>query len=356
MRILLAMPPHAYATADVARGYVRALGRVPSVKVEPWHFWPRIMYHDGGVRSWGARQRKAAREAGADVGRTDYKLGRNMVLTKASMEIVADALHWRADWVVVVCGIAFHPDAVRTLQRAGIRVAAVFTESPYEDTAARHFGHAVDLLGVNDRASLPRFPAESTIYLPTAYDREIHHPGVESDDDTPDVLALGTGFKERIRLLAAVDWTGVDLRLRGHWQKGTREPRLREHIVGERGISITHNEQSARLYRAARINLNLYRRDGDAQSMSPRAYELAALQTFSLHEDARPEAHQVFGDSVGYFDGPRQLEAVVRHYLARPEERERMARESWERVQGNDYDARAVTLLAAMERRIKRAA
>lgn len=350
------MPPHAYATADVARGYVRALGRVPGVEVEPWHFWPRIMYHDGGVRSWGARQRKAARDAGAAVGRTDYKLGRDMVLTKASMEIVADALHWRADWVVVVCGIAFHPDAVRTLQRAGIRVAAVFTESPYEDTAARHFGHAVDLLGVNDRASLSRFPTESTIYLPTAYDREIHHRDVEPDDDTPDVLALGTGFKERIRLLAAVDWTGVDLRLRGHWQKGTREPRLREHIVGERGISITHNEQSARLYRAARINLNLYRRDGDAESMSPRAYELAALGTYSIHEDARAEAHEVLGDSVRYFSGPESLGDAVRWSLAHPAICRTMADEAIYRIQGHDYDARAATLLAAMDHKVRKVA
>lgn len=356
VKILLVLPPHSYATRDCAMGYVRALGRVPGVEVEPWHFWPRIMYHDGGVRTWGARQRKAAREAGDIVTRGDYKHGRDLVLTKASMEIVADAIHHDIDWVVVVCGIAFHPDALKLLRKVGIATAAVFTESPYEDKMAHVFGHTVDLLGVNDRTSLARFPAESTIYLPTAYDREIHHPGVEPADDTPDVMALGTGFKERINLLARVDWTGIDLRLRGHWRRGLREPRIAPYIVGENGVAITHNEYSARLYRAARINLNLYRRDGDAQSMSPRAYELAALGTFSLHEDARPEAHEVFGDSVGYFDGPHELADAVRHYLAHPEERERMARESWERVQGQDYDSRAATLLAAMERREREAA
>lgn len=356
MKILLVLPPHSYATRDCAMGYVRALGRVPGVDVEPWHFWPRIMYHDGGVRTWGVRQRKAAREAGETVSRTEYKQGRDLVLLKASMEIVADAIHHDIDWVFVVCGIAFHPDAITTLQKKGIRVAAAFTESPYEDKMAQHFGHTVDVLGVNDRASLARFPRESTIYLPTAYDREVHHPGVIANDDTPDVLALGTGFKERIKLLARVDWTGIDLRLRGHWRRGLREPRIAPYIVGENGVAITHNDFSATLYRAARINLNLYRRDGDAQSMSPRAYELAALQTFSLHENARPEAHEVFGDSVGYFDGHRELEAAVRHYLAHPEERERMARESWERVQGQDYDSRAATLLAAMDRRQKVAA
>lgn len=352
---MVALPPHSYATADCAHSYIRALGRVPGVTVEPWHFWPRIMYHDGAVRTWGARQRKAVREAGDPVSRIDFKQGRDLVLLKASTEIVADALNWRADWVVVVCGIAFHPDAVRMLQRAGIRVAAVFTESPYEDNMAQQFGHTVDLLGVNDRASLPRFPAESTIYLPTAYDRDVHHPGVIPAPEPADVLVLGTGFKERVKVLAACDWTGIDLVCRGHWRKATRTPAIRPYIVGD-GITITRNDYSARLYRAAAINLNMYRRDGAAQSMSPRAYELAALGTFALHEDARPEAHEVLGDSVGYFDGAASLEAAVRHYLARPVERERMAREARERIFGQDYDARAATLLAAMERQRRQAA
>lgn len=351
MRVMVALPPHAYATADVAQGYLRALARVPGVHVEPWHFWSRIAYHDGAARAWGAAQRKAARADGAVVKRNDYRLHRNIVLLKASGEIVNDALHASVDWVLVVCGVAFHPDTVRQLRRGGVRVAAAFTESPYEDHQARHFGHAVDLLGVNDRASLATFPAASTIYLPTAYDREVHRPDVLPDKDSPDVLFLGTGFAERVRLMAGVDWSGIDLRLRGHWRKGARNPLLRPYITGDDGVMITRNELTASLYRAARINLNLYRRDGMAQSMSPRAYELAALGAFALHEDARPETREVFGDSVGYFDNAATLEAAVRHYLARPGERARMAREAQERVQGQDYDARARTLLDAMDRR-----
>lgn len=347
---MVALPPHAYATRDCALGYVRALERVPGVTVEPWHFWPHISYHDSAVKSWLTRQRIAARKAGDEPERVPTKVARDTVLLHASNDIIADALSHCIDWVVVVCGIAFHPDTVRMLQRAGIRVAAVFTECPYEDRMARQFGSFVDLLGVNDRSSLRNFPAESTIYLPTAYDRDVHHPGVLPSEDAPDVLFLGTGFRERIRLMAAVDWSGINLQLRGHWRKGTRTPALRPYIAGVDGITITHNEWAARLYRGAAVNLNLYRRDGGAESMSPRAYELAALGTFALHEDARAEAREVLGDSVGYFDGPRALGEAVRYYLARPAERERMAREARERIFGQDYDARAATLLAAMER------
>lgn len=346
---MVALPPHAYATRDCAIGYIRAIERVPGVEGKPWHFWPHITYHDGAVKSWLAKQRNAARNAGDTPGRIPAKVARDTVLLHASNDIIPDALHWRADWVVVVCGIAFHPDTVRGLQQAGIKVAAVFTESPYEDKMARQFGTFVDLLGVNDRASLRNFPAESTIYLPTAYDRDVHHPGVLPAEEAPDVLFLGTGFPERIKLMARVDWSGIDLKLRGHWRKGTRNPALLPYIVGD-GVTISPNEYSARLYRGAQVNLNLYRRDGGAESMSPRAYELAALGAFAIHEDARPEAREVLGDSVGYFDGPRALGDAVRHYMARPAERERMARESRERIYGQDYDARAATLLAAMER------
>ena len=40
------------------------------------------------------------------------------------------ALRLRVDWVLVISGIFFHPDAIGLLKRAGLSTAIVFTESP----------------------------------------------------------------------------------------------------------------------------------------------------------------------------------------------------------------------------------
>ena len=353
MRVILVAPPHSYATADVFKGYANALRRVPGVDLREWQLWPRIMFYDHALRLWAAGQRRDARARGETTTRAQFRPHRDVVLLKASAELVCDAISARADWVVIVCGIAFHPDTVRMLRLAGIKVAAVFTESPYEDPQARQFASFCDLVGVNDRVSLQHF-GDNTFYLPTAYDRDAHHPGVEAEENGADVLLLGTGFKERVQLLRRVDWTGVDVRFRGHWRKAyRREPLLKPYIdpgPNDNGISIVHNSTTAKAYRGAKINLNMYRRDREAESVSPRAWELAALGTFALHEEGRAEAREVFGGSVGYFDGPQALGEAVRYYLQRPELRAQMARESWERVQGQSYDERAGRLLAAMDR------
>ena len=103
-----------------------------------------------------------------------------------------------------------------------------------------------------------------------------------------DVVFVGTGFDSRVALLSAVDWSGIDLGLYGACgptcRRSTRwRPFVRAGLVD--------NARTGALYRKARIGLNLYRGTGGApaESLNPRAYELAADGVFTV---AQPRAEQ----------------------------------------------------------------
>ena len=77
------------------------------------------------------------------------------------------------------------------------------------------------------------------------------------------------------------------------------------------------NARAGALYRKARIGLNLYRATGGApaESLNPRAYELAADGVFTV---AQPRAEQTerLGGSVATFTTPGELEERIRTHLA----------------------------------------
>jgi spore maturation protein CgeB len=94
------------------------------------------------------------------------------------------------------------------------------------------------------------------------------------------------------------------------------------------------NERTALLYRRAKVGLNLYRTSqgwgpdappiAHAESVNPRAYELAACGTFFL-SDFRLESAEVFGDRVPMFRSPIEAAALLRRWLADDAGRQRMA-------------------------------
>jgi spore maturation protein CgeB len=255
------------------------------------------------------------------------------------------------DWVVIVTGVLIHPSVPLMLKRAGAPVAVLLTESPYlEEEQAEIIRHA-DLVWTNERTSLTRLNHPNVRYLPHAYHPERHRPddaGQNSDTatktgqnwDTPahDVVFVGTGFPERIRTLAAVDWTGIDLGLYGgDWTDLPSRHPLRRHLTPGK----LDNARAAALYRRARIGLNLYRAsEHPAESLNPRAYELAACGAFHLSE-YREEVVEVFGHLVPTFEGGPGLEATVRYWLPMTDRRARIGRCLTQAIAGHSWADRA---------------
>ena len=344
MRALLVHPGASVSTSDVYEGYLPAL-------------------QDLGVHIWKYNMDQRIQDSGAwfhFLHRRRRKLDPNFpkkalpgtVLAHAAGDLLGRAVWNDIDWVIVVSGMYLHPDVMIMLKKAGLKVAVLLTESPYDDDKQGQFISYADLAWTNERSSVAylRQWNEHVYYLPHAYNTA--KVATEPNPELPkhDVLFIGTAFKERIEVLEQVDWTGIDLGLYGAWDLLGSRHRLRKYVRGE----YVDNTLAQQMYQGAAINLNLYRtskgfgrhveRVTDAESLNPRALELAAGGCFHI-SDYRREVGEVFGDAVPTFTTPKELEEHIRFYLAHPSERQRIAATLPRSVEGYTFQERAKQLL-----------
>jgi spore maturation protein CgeB len=354
MRILLVDGGAPWATWDVYTGLsggLKAGGHLVweyalGARLDASHDWLQLLW-------------KKQREAGGPLAGVEPTP--NDEQHHASEGTLARALRHEADWVVVVSGMFFHLDVAECLRRAGLRTAVVFTESPYDDEKQARAAPYYDVCFTQERASVPflREANPNTHYLPAAYDPATHAPGRwwldgpwEPPADRPfDVVFVGTGFSERMELLAGVDWSGIDLRLYGYWDDVPKRHPLAPYLHP----GLVDNATTGRLYRRARIGLNLYRDAGaaGAESLNPRAYELAADGVFTISH-RRAEVSEKFGPLVPTFDTPRELETLCRHFLKNEAARRDAAAGLSALVEHDTYHHRAAQLVAHLTERAEK--
>jgi spore maturation protein CgeB len=137
------------------------------------------------------------------------------------------------------------------------------------------------------------------------------------DGPAHDVVFVGSGFPERVAWFNAINWDGIDLGLYGIWDGLGLKPQAQACVRG----GPIDNVQAADLYRRAKVGLNLYRRTTvTAESLNPRAYELAACGTFAISEH-RAESIERFGHLVPTFATPQEAEALIRQWVEADEGR-----------------------------------
>ena len=333
---LLVHPGASWATADVHTGLLAGLragghtvteyalsGWLAASRVTLAWLWRKQVRTDGPL--------KDVRPTPADV---QYDAGER---------VVARALRADVDWVLVVCAGYLHPDVAILCRRAKLPLAVVFTESPYDDAEQAKVAPLYDVCFTNERASVAplRKANPQTHYLPAAYDPAQHGPGLNGDARAHDVVFVGSGFDSRTELLSCVDWTGIDLGLYGAWGHVDAGHPLAPYVRG----GLVDNAHAGALYRKARIGLNLYRGTGGApaESLNPRAYELAADGVFTLSHD-RAEVGERFGGLVPTFATAEELEARVRRWLREDTGPARAGLP--ERVAEDTYHHRAAQLVA----------
>ena len=273
------------------------------------------------------------------------------------------ALHYNVDWVFIVAGQLFHIDFFIKLKLAGRKIALLLTESPYEFEHEWERCKFADVVFTSERktAAILRKVHPSAHYLPHAYNPARHRP--DAPDDEPEVLShdvvfVGTGWPERIKLFEAVNWDGIDFGLYGiHWARRISKRSPLRAFLSEGPIP---NEQAAALYRQAKIGINLHRTakgygmvvdhiaPEEAESMNPRAYELAASGLFYL-SDPRAEVEEVFRGNVPIFHSAAELETLIRRYLADPNARTAISTYLPSHVQGQTFAARARFITAQLE-------
>lgn len=351
MKILLIEPGASWSTADVSAGVLDGLQRHEGVEIVRFHLDQRV---DRSNRWLYYNWRRAKK-----LNPTIEKPNTADVFYQAGIGALEMALRHQVDVVFVVSAMFLHPDVIVMMKRAGLRVVVLFTESPYDLAKELEVAAMVDGCWTNERSVVEAFRAvnRNSGYLPHAWHPGRHKFGVRPDDQqvlAHDVVFVGSGFRERIEWLSAIDWTGIDLGLYGSWAPlGSRHP-LRRYLRGAQIDNLT----TAALYRRAKVGLNLYRTSmgwgrnapaiTHAESMNPRAYELAACGAFHLSTE-RAEVREVFGARVPTFRDPAEASVLIRQWLDDPAGRARVAAELPACVAGQSWHERATQLLGDLQ-------
>lgn len=333
-RVLVVHPGASWSTADVYDGLTYGL-RSWGVEVLEYRLDGRLEHEH---RSTAALYRRAKR-----LHKQVPKPTRLDTVYKASEGMVAMALKERVDAVIVMSAMFVHPAALVMLRRANTKVVLLCTESPYDLAEEVRIAELLTrpdeyppgvpvapISGVwtNERSAVSDFQAVNprSGYLPHAWHPDRHTPQAQPIDAqvlAHDVVFVGTGtgFRERVEFFEAIDWSGIDLGLYGSWEGLRPRSPLRAHV---RGAQVT-NQMAAALYRRAKISLNFYRKSkgcgpgaariDHAESLNPRAYELAACGAFHL-SDPRAEVQEKFGWLVPTFTTAGEAEALIRQWLA----------------------------------------
>lgn len=349
LTVLLVHPGASWSTADVEAG-VRYGLQQHGVVVVPYRLDERIEWAHGALR-WRWRVLTKARPDLPKPSVADIQY-------HASVGALEMALRRGVDAVVIVSAMLFHPDVILMMKRAGLVVTVVFTESPYDHEDELRVAAMVDGCWTNERSVLADFQQACPFagYLPHAWHPERHYVAASLAADVPahDVVFVGSGFPERITWFNAIDWSGIDLGLYGTW-KGLG---LKKQVKAAVRMDQVNNHFAGALYRRAKIGLNLYRRmkgwggAGEirhAESLSPRAYELAACGAFSLSE-FRAEVPEVFGDLVPTFTTPAEAEAAIRQWVVDDAGRARVSAALPGCVMGRSWTERARLLIGDLAR------
>lgn len=336
MKILLIFPSAEFATYDVATGIKAGLASL-GYEVVDYRLYRRLQLMHRGLAQMAPEGKLPKRE---------------LTALHASEALPYKAITEGTRWVLAINGNSLHPNALWALRRIGVKVAIWFTEAPYEtsEVAELYLARFADLAFVNERTSVKDFQRildEHTggraIYLPHAYNPEVHHsPEGEILNNKHDVVLVGTGFLDRQWLLERIDWTGIDLCLGGLWPYVEPPHELAYYLK----YSCLDNRDTVQLYHGAKIVLNPHRWADGAESTNPRTYEVAACGTFQI-ADRRKEILEIFGDSIPQYEPgvPWQLEALIRHYLEDDKGRKAKAEMARRRVQPHTFEARAKTIL-----------
>jgi len=338
MRWLICHPGPHFSVHDVYVGWRNALHALGEQVVE-YRFDDRLNAFAASLREVG--------EAGDGVKLLRRMYDDEQVKTLSVDGLCATLFKVRPDVLLLISGFFVPPALLEHIQRSGIAVVIIHTESPYEDERQLELAQHAHLNLLNDPANIDVFASVApTLYLPHAYRPEVHHPGAAEPD--VDFSFVGTAFASRIAFFEQLNLDGLAVELAGNWQQLPEDSPLLAHI----GHQLDHcldNTETADLYRRTRVGLNLYRREAqhpdlvEGVAIGPREVEMAACGLFFLR-DPRPEGDEVLR-MLPTFNDVGEASDLLRWYLAHPGQREEAAIKAREAIADRTFDNHARHLL-----------
>lgn len=275
--------------------------------------------------------------------------------TALAADRLAGALYKvRPDVLLLTGGFFLNPDLLDLARHDGVRVVAILTEQPYEHARELELARHCDLVLLTDPMNLADFEQVTrAIHAPHCYRPDVHRPGPVLPELECDFAFVGTGYPSRAAFFEAMDLDGLDVLLAGNWQVLGDDSPLRSFVA--HGLDeCMPNERTVEIYRAARMGLNLYRREAETPeqvqgwAVGPREIEMAAIGLPFLR-DPRPEGDELF-PMLPTFRSPAEASAELRWWLQHPAARETAAVKAREAIADRTFTNAAARLLRHLER------
>jgi len=266
------------------------------------------------------------------------------------------AVATKPDIAVVTGGHRISSETIKKLKNDGIvcilwTIDAPLYFQPIMDVAPFYdqiFCQGTEAIELLDKAGI-----RGAQWLPMACDPDYHHPvectSEEKKKYGSDIVFVGSYYPERADLFERI--SAFDLAIWGPgWDGLDRNSSLRRCIRG----SHTTPDEWLKIYSASKIILATHYHDPQNRfpvyQASPRVFEVLACGAFLMCDDQR-DVFSLFkdGQHLVCFHDASELIAQIGHYLAHPQERERIAASGRQAVLArHTYRHRIKELLASV--------
>lgn len=304
-----------------ARSLAEALERrddVRIVRVEEEAWFPRA----------GARWRRAL-----------ARLATPARMARFETNLVAKLRELRPSVFMAFKGTPVRASLLTRISELGILTANVYPDcSPHAHGAAhRQAVGAYDLVISTKDFHPPLWRSvyryeNRCVHVPQGYDPDLHLASLPASRHDYDVVMVATYRPEYGRLLSNLAGELDDTRLRiaiggSGWERARADLPGRwafpGPVVGRDYISLLRRGRICIAPVSRDVIVAGERQPGDVEST--RTYELAAAHCFFIHRRTDRVAMLYGHENVALFDDAVELAELIRHYLARPDERARMA-------------------------------
>lgn len=345
MRILVVHPAPGFSVADVYIGWVEAFQELGQQIVQ-YNLDARLTAYESSLIEVGKHENNIIEL------RKLYT--REQAIQLSTNGILSACFQFWPHVLFIVSGFFLDGQMLDVIRSRGIKVVILHTEEPYEHERELKLGRHADLNLLNDPTNLEEFralgPAE---YIPHSYRPTVHHPGPPDPNLAADFGFVGTGFPSRIQFFEGMNFDGLDVLLAGNWQGLAADSPLRKHLAHE-DEECLDNEQTAEIYRSAKVGLNFYRREAesaggvDGWACGPREIEMAACGMPFLR-DPRPEGDELFG-MLPKFTSPQDATDKLRWWLKHSDSRWRAADKARAAIADRTFTNSAKRLLNLLDK------
>ena len=264
-------------------------------------------------------------------------------LERMNRKFLSLARKHKPDLCLVMGGYRILPETIKRIKEEGITCALWTTDPPFDFNLLMEIGPLYDFIFCAGTEAVELFNKagiRGAIWVPFACESETQKRRQLTEEERRaygcDVAFVGTVdpdyYPVRVECLEAISDFNI-----GIWGPGAEKipssSPVKSRVRGQK----TTPEIWTRIYSASKIVLCMHYRNPKRPALcyqaSPRVFEALACASFLLTDD-QADVNSVFEDGrhLVVFKDPADLRKKVEYYLARPEERARIAAAGYEEV------------------------